>query len=58
MAGLCVLVSRHLITCTAHLSIELWKMRYITFNALKLFTFMYIIWVPAGYKLIKFKAEQ
>ena len=23
------LVSRHLITCTAHLSIELWKKRYI-----------------------------
>ena len=22
-------ISRHLITCTAHLSIELWKMRYI-----------------------------
>ena len=29
MAGLCALVSRHLITCTAHFSIELWKMRYI-----------------------------
>ena len=29
MAGLCALVSCHLITCTAHLSIELWKMRYI-----------------------------
>ena len=29
MAGLCALVSHHLITCTAHLSIELWKVRYI-----------------------------
>ena len=29
MAGLCALVSRHLITCTVHLSIELWKMSYI-----------------------------
>ena len=29
MADLCALVSRHLITCIAHLSIELWKMRYI-----------------------------
>ena len=29
MAGLCALESCHLITCTAHLSIELWKMRYI-----------------------------
>ena len=26
MAGLCALVSRHLITCTAYLGIELWKM--------------------------------
>ena len=26
---MCALVSHHLKTCTAHLSIELWKMRYI-----------------------------
>ena len=32
MAGLCALVSRHLMTCIAHLSIELWKMCYINDN--------------------------
>ena len=35
MAGLCALVSRHLKTCTAHLSIELCKMRYLKMTVYK-----------------------
>ena len=54
MAGLCALVSRHLITCTAHLSIELWKMRYINDSNLGVSLSAYSIMASFVFQLLYF----